>query len=217
MSIEMLLATSNDDIARDILEGYKRTGGKNWSRIALSAGRDWSSKENAGLVAFFINKRELGAKAEIKDLGITLIGRDDNIEHYARKNMDKYVTEESKDYGTIAFWSKAPHIHAWFDALSVSLTGDHMRTYVKLQADVLHKLRDDCNLVLEYDKLQGRSEAMIKMQKLFPLTGAPWEMFSGHVHEQRHFDDLKQTRLFLDHLFTLKGADDAVYAYDPWF
>lgn len=217
MSIEMLLATGDDNIARNILEGYTRTGGKNWSRIALSSGRDWTSKENAGLVAFFINKRNLGTKTYVEDLDITLIGRDKATELRAIQNMDQYVTEESKDYGTIAFWSKAPHIHAWFDALCVSLTGDHMRTYIKLEADVLHKLRDDCALVLEIDRIQGRDAAMVKMQKLFPLTGAVWEMFSGHIHTQKHFDDLEQTRIFLDHLFTLEGADDTIYAYDPWF
>ena len=50
MSIEMKLATSNEAIARNILEGYTRTGGKNWSRIAMSTGRDWKDKENGGFV-----------------------------------------------------------------------------------------------------------------------------------------------------------------------
>ena len=44
MSIEMKLATSNEASARNILEGYTRTGGKNWSRIAMSTGRDWKDK-----------------------------------------------------------------------------------------------------------------------------------------------------------------------------
>lgn len=217
MSIEMVLAISDESIAQDILEGYRRTGGKNWSRIALSAGRDWSSKENAGLVAFFVNKHGLGTERYVKELDITLIGRDDETEQRVIRNMDKYVTEESSEYGTIAFWAQAPHIHAWFDRLCVSLTGEHMNSYVKLSADVFHELRDDCVKVLDTDKKEGRDAAMRLIQEIFPLTGAKWEMFSSHVHTQKHFDDLEQTRMFFDYLFTLDGAEDAVYAYDPWF
>ena len=74
MSIEMKLATSNEAIARNILEGYTRTGGKNWSRIAMSTGRDWKDKENGGFVAFFVNQKDLGVKTQMG--GLTFIARD---------------------------------------------------------------------------------------------------------------------------------------------
>ena len=215
MSIEMKLATSNEAIARNIREGYTRTGGKNWSRIALSTGRDWKDKENAGLVAFFVNTKDLGVKTQAG--GLTFIARDQEIEDRAIQNMDKYVAEESGELGTIAFWSKAPHIHNWFDQLSMSATGEHIRHYILLQADVLHKLRDDCALVLETDREQGREAALGLMGELFPLTGEAYEMFSPHSYTQKYFDDLEQTQIFLDHLFTLDGAEDAKYAYDPYF
>lgn len=215
MSIEMRLAVSDAAIARDFLEGYKRTGGKNWSRIAVSAGRDWSSKENAGLVAFFVNRKDLGVKTNVG--GFTFIARDDNIEAEAIRNMDEYVTEESNELGTIAFWSKAPHIHNWFDELSISSTGNPIRSFVVLEADVLRKLRDDCALVVKTDREEGRDAATKVMEKLFPLKGDYQEMFSPHAYVQKYFDDVEQTLLLLDHLFTLKGADEARYAYDPFF
>lgn len=215
MSIEMKLATSNSDIARNILEGYVRTGGENWSSIALSAGRNWRDKENSGLVAFFVNVKNLGVKTKVG--GFTLIGRDIAIEEKCIRNMNQYVTEESNELGTIAFWSKAPHIHNWFDKLSLSITGEHLTSWVKLRADVLHKLRDDCAAVLDTDREKGRDAAIDLMRELFPLTGDLHEMFSPHGYDQMYFDQLEQTRIFLDHLFTLDGAEDAMYAYDPYF
>ena len=215
MSIEMKLATSDEAIARNILDGYTRTGGRNWSRIALSTGRDWKDKENAGLVAFFVNQRNLGVKTQMN--GLTFIARDQETEDRAIRNMDRYVTEESNEIGTIAFWSKAPHIHNWFDQLSVSLTGEHIRSCIMLQADVLHKLRDDCDAVLRTDRLKGRDAGIAAMGDVFPLTGETYEMFSPHTYVQKYFDDLEQTRIFLDHLFTLAGAEEARYAYDPYF
>lgn len=86
-----------------------------------------------------------------------------------------------------------------------------------LQADVLHKLRDDCASVLETDREKGRDAAIGMMRDLFPLTGDFYEMFSPHDYDQKYFDDLEDTRIFLDHLFTLDGAEEARYAYDPYF
>lgn len=214
MSIEMKLATSNGDIARNILQGYVRTGGENWSQIALSTGRDWRSKENAGLVAFFVNVKDLGVKTEAG--GFTLIGRDAVTEEKCIRNMDQYVAEESNEIGTIAIWTEAPHIHNWFDKLSLSITGEHLTSFIKLQADVLHKLRDDCASVLDTDREKGRGAAIALMREHFPLTGDLHEMFSPHSYDQMYFDQLEQTRIFLDHLFSLDGAEDAMYAYDPY-
>ena len=99
----------------------------------------------------------------------------------------------------------------------LSITGEHLTSWVKLRADVLHKLRDDCAAVLDTDREKGRDAAIELMRELFPLTGDLHEMFSPHGYDQMYFDQLEQTRIFLDHLFTLDGAEDAMYAYDPYF
>lgn len=215
MGLDMILATDNDAIAHDFLGGYKRTGGKGWSSIALSTGRDWSSKENEPLVAYFINKRDLGAKTQVG--GFTFTARNDEIEAQAQKDMDRFVTEESEELGAIAYWCKATHIHAWIDALYHEHTGEHLDGFIILEADVLHKLRDDCAEVLEVEKSCGREATLELMKEHFPLTGAAYEMFAAHGYTQKHFDDLEQTVIFLDYLFTLDGAENARYAYDPWF
>ena len=76
---------------------------------------------------------------------------------------------------------------------------------------------DDCAAVLDTDREKGRDAAIDLMRELFPLTGDLHEMFSPHGYDQMYFDQLEQTRIFLDHLFTLDGAEDAMYAYDPYF
>lgn len=213
MSIEMVLATSDKAIAKDILGGYERTGGKGWSTLTFSTGRDWSSKENGGFVAWFVNKLDLGVKTKVG--AFTLIGRDAETELRAIQHMDEYVTDEVNENGTIAYWSKAPHIHSWFDALYQKATGKHIKGYIVVRADVLHKLHDDCAEVLRIDRERGRDAAIAEMGRVFPLTGAEYEMFSAHEYSQKHFDDLEQTVILLDYLFTLKGAEEARYAYDP--
>lgn len=213
MSIEMLLATSDKAIAKDILGGYERTHGVGWSTIALSTGRDWSSRENGGFLAWFINKLDLGVKRKVG--GLTLIGRDDATEARAIQHMDEYVADESGENGTIAYWSKAPHIHAWFDDLYRKKTGKSINGYIVVKADVLHKLRDDCDEVLRVDRERGRDAAYAEMGRVFPLTGEDYELFSAHEYSQKHIDDLEQTKILLDYLFALKGAEEAHYAYDP--
>ena len=92
-------------------------------------------------------------------------------------------------------------------------TGSHYESAFGMKADVLHRLRDQIQPVLDVADAGGTEAAYGAMADLFPLMGAPWEAFSGHAYTPRHVEELRQTALFLDNLFSIEGAEQATYYY----
>lgn len=211
MGLDMSMQVDDPRVAQGVLTGYKRTGGRNWSTVAISSGRPWNAKDDAGLVTFVINAFGLGASASSS--GFTLFSHSDDVEAKVIRKMDHYATEMSDEYHIIAYWCKDPHIHAWFDDFVYERTGSHYRSAIGLEADVLHKLRDEIQPVLDVADSKGTEAAYEAMHEHFPLSGAPWEAFSGHAYTPRHVDELRQTALFLDNLFSIDGAEQATYYY----
>ena len=211
MGLDMSMQVDDPRVAKGILTGYERTGGLSWSTVAISTGRHWDATEHAGLVAFVINGLELGSSASAG--GFMLYAHGDDTEARVVREMDRYARELSDEYHIIAYWCKAAHIHAWFDAFVYEHTGDHYQHTIGMEADVLHLLRDQMQPVLEMADGGGFPMACSAMHEHFPLTGAPWEAFSGHEYTPRHLEDLRQTALFLDNLFAIDGAEQATYYY----
>ena len=211
MGLDMSMQVDDPRVAKAILDGFKRSRGRGWSTIAISKGRRWNATEHAGLVTFVINAFDLGASASSG--GFTFFSHSDDAEARVIRNMDRYVTEMSDEYHIIAYWCKDPHIHAWFDAFVYEKTGSHYQSAVGMKADVLHKLRDEIQPVLDVADSRGEEAAYKAMSEHFPLSGAPWEAFSGHTYTPRHVEELRQTALFLDNLFAVDGAEQATYYY----
>jgi hypothetical protein len=211
MGLDMSMQVDDPCVARGILNGYKRSRCRNWSTVAISAGRKWNAREHAGLVTFVINAFELGASASSG--GFTLFSHSDATEAKVVRNMDHYMTEMSDEYHIIAYWCKDPHIHAWFDAFVYERAGYHITSTVGFEADVLHKLRDEIQPVLDAADTKGAEAAYRAMRTHFPLSGAEWEAFSGHTYTPRHVDELRETALFLDNLFSVNGTEQATYYY----
>lgn len=211
MGLDMSMQVGDPRVAKGILNGYRRTGGRGWSTVAISSGRRWSAKEHAGLVTFVINAFNLGASASSG--GFTFFSHSDITEARVVRDMDRYVTEMSDEYHIIAYWCKDPHIHAWFDDFVYERAGYHITSAVGFEADVLHKLRDEIQPVLDAADTRGTEAAYRAMREHFPLTGAAWEAFSGHTYTPRHVEELRETALFLDNLFAIDGAEQATYYY----
>lgn len=211
MGLDMSMQVNFERVARGVLEGYERTGGNGWSTVAISSGRAWSAAEHAGLVTFIINAFDLGASASSG--GFTLYSHSDDTEAKVLRKMDHYMTELSDEYHIIAYWCKDPHIHAWFDAFVYERAGYHITSAVGFEADVLHKLRDEIQPVLDVADARGTEAAYVAMREHFPLSGASWEAFSGHEYTPRHVEELRQTALFLDNLFAIDGSEQATYYY----
>lgn len=213
MGLDMSMQVNYSDVAKGIVTGYTHTGGKNWSSVAVSFGREWDAKEHAGIVTFVINAFGLGASA--KSGGFTLFSHSDDTEAKVLGDMDRYMNELSDEYHIIAYWCKTPHIHAWFDNFVYSSVEGHIINgkAVAFKADVLHKLRDEIQEVLDVADVNGNEAAYKAMADYFPLTGAAYEMFSGHFYTPAHVNDLRETALFLDNLFAIDRAEDATYYY----
>ena len=211
MGLDMSMQVNFERVAKGVLTGYERTGGKGWSSVAVSSGRNWNAEEHAGLATFVINAFGLGASAGSG--GFALFSHSDDTEAQVIRDMDRYVAELSNEYHIIAYWCKDPHIHAWFDAFVYSCTGSHYESAFGMKADVLHRLRDQIQPVLDVADAGGTEAAYGAMANLFPLMGAPWEAFSGHAYTPRHVEELRQTALFLDNLFSIEGAEQATYYY----
>ena len=211
MGLDMSMQVNFESVARDVLKGYERTGGVEWSTVAISTGHDWNMGDHAGLVTFVINAFELGAS--VSRGGITLFSHSDDTEARVIREMDRYAKELSNEYHIIAYWCKDPHIHAWFDNFVYSRTGSHYRSAFGMDAGVLHNLRDDIQPVLDVADRSGNEAAYKAMEEHFPLTGAAYESFSGHEYTPRHVNELRETALFLDNLFAIDGAEEATYYY----
>lgn len=211
MGLDMSMQVDDGRVAKGILTGYERTGGRNWSSIAISSGRAWNSDEHIGLATFIINSFELGASANAG--GFTLFSHSADTETRVLRNMDRYMARLSDEYHIIAYWCKDPHIHAWFDAFVYERAGYHIDSTVGFKADVLHLLREEIQPVLDAADAGGVEAAYEAMAGSFPFTGGPHEAFSGHAPIPRHIDDLRETALFLDNLFEIEGAEEATYYY----
>lgn len=213
MGLDMSMQVNYSSVAKEIAAGYSRTGGKNWSSVAISTGRAWDAKEHAGLVTFIINAFGLGSS--VKSGGFTLFSHSDSTEAKVIRDMDHYMNELSDEYHIIAYWCKAPHIHAWFDNFVYSCSESHITNgdAVGFKADVLHKLRNEIQQVLDVADAKGEEAAYQAMSDLFPLTGDFYEMFSAHSYTPKHIDDLRQTALFFDNLFAIDQAEEATYYY----
>lgn len=211
MGLDMSMQVDDPRVARGILTGYQRTLGKDWSTVAISKGRSWNRYTHIGLVTFIINGLELGSSAGSG--GFMLYAHSDDTEAKVVRDMDRYVTKLSDEYHIIAYWCKDPHIHAWFDNFVYSRTGSSYESTIGVKADVLHKLRNEIQPVLDIANTEGDEAAYEAMEENFPLTGAPWEMFSAHTYTPRHVEELRQTALFLDNLFSIDGAEEATYFY----
>ena len=207
----MSMQVDFERVAKGVLTGYERTGGEGWSTVAISSGRRWNMGEHAGLVTFVINAFDLGSSASSG--GFTLYAHGDDTEARVVRDMDRYARELSDEYHIIAYWCKAAHLHAWFDAFVYERTGSHYQSAIGMRADVLHLLRDQIQPVLDAAAAGGDEAAYQAMGEHFPLSGAPWEAFSGHEYTPRHVEDLRQTALFLDNLFSIDGAEEATYYY----
>jgi len=211
MGLDMSMQVDDARVAKGILTGYERSGGRNWSTIAISTGRTWNAEDHAGLVTFVINGFELGAS--VSSGGFTFFAHGDDTEAKVISEMDHYMTKMSDESHIIAYWCKDPHIHAWFDNFVYSCMGSHYNGVFGMKADVLHKLRKEIQPVLDVAVARGSEAAYSAMAEDFPLSGAPWEAFSGHSYTPRHVQQLWQTALFLDNLFGIDGAEEATYYY----
>lgn len=122
-----------------------------------------------------------------------------------RENDNEYNELVRENGDEVMYWRKANQIRSWF-VNNTDLRESDDCEWIELSKEILEKLKDDCNKVLENHKLAT---------DLFPVSQGFF--FGNQEYDEWYYETLKNTAIKIKDILEYTDFETEAISYMDWW